>query len=283
MIARSAVLGVVLALAPMSWALPQADAQARSPEEAARAHFRLGRTHYENGDFAQAAAEFQKAHRLSPEPLLLYNLYIAYRDANDLPQAAEALRAYLQTDEPIANRSQLEARLRALEQGLAGNASSGTTSDAKGEETIATEEETLPASDAPSTEPRREPMASSPSAPAAKKAPIAPWIVVGVGGALGVGAVVTGLMARSAENELERECPGKVGCDPDLEATRDRGKTFALLTDVLAVSGVVAVAAGITWWLVARGKKRPSDESRRAEVDLGCTSDGCRGAVRVPF
>src|SRR5690606_25712958 len=88
-------------------------------ENQAREAFERGRIHYDNGDFARAAAAFEEAYKLSGREGLLYNLYLAYRDANEQEKAAEALRNYLVKVEVIENRAQLESRLKALEAGIA--------------------------------------------------------------------------------------------------------------------------------------------------------------------
>src|SRR6187401_2652142 len=68
-----------------------------SSDEEARMRFELGRRYYDTGRFADAAAEFAEAHRLSGRMELLYNLFLAYRDAGDDVHAAETLRLYLPT------------------------------------------------------------------------------------------------------------------------------------------------------------------------------------------
>jgi tetratricopeptide (TPR) repeat protein len=60
----------------------------------AREHFQLGRSFYEQGSFQQAAEEFEIAYRLSARPQLLYNVYVARRDAGNQPMAIDALRGY---------------------------------------------------------------------------------------------------------------------------------------------------------------------------------------------
>src|ERR1700748_2588956 len=91
-------------------AQPSAQAAPGAPsaddEEKARGHFRLGRAYYDNGDFAQAAIEFEAAYRISGKAALLYNIYLAYRDASDTRHAADALRKYLQLEQKIENRGQ---------------------------------------------------------------------------------------------------------------------------------------------------------------------------------
>jgi tetratricopeptide (TPR) repeat protein len=121
-------LGLLLSFA-LSAAITHAQAapSAAETEEQARAHFRLGRAHYDNGNFAQAAVEFEEAYRISQRAALLYNIYLAYRDANDTRNAAEALRKYLALEQNIENRGQLESRLAALDKSLQDNPSGETS------------------------------------------------------------------------------------------------------------------------------------------------------------
>src|SRR4051794_4468626 len=86
---RACLAAVVIgALGASSIAL----AQPSNADEQARTHFRLGNVHYEAGEFVEAAAEFQAAYELSHRPQLLYNIFVAHRDAGNLPQAISALR-----------------------------------------------------------------------------------------------------------------------------------------------------------------------------------------------
>ncbi|HKP60338.1 MAG TPA: tetratricopeptide repeat protein, partial [Polyangiales bacterium] len=119
----SGLLGLLLFGLTLSTAEVRAEegGTAAENEERARAHFRLGRAHYDNGDFAQAAVEFEEAYRISQRAALLYNIYLAYRDANDTRNAAESLRKYLALEKNIENRGQLEARLASLDRALADN------------------------------------------------------------------------------------------------------------------------------------------------------------------
>src|ERR1700755_2827158 len=83
------VLGLasILVLSPaLSYA--QSGPSDADAEEQARAHFRLARAYYDNGDFAQAGIEFEEAYRISQRAALLYNIYLAHRDANDTRKAA---------------------------------------------------------------------------------------------------------------------------------------------------------------------------------------------------
>ena len=83
-------------------------------EDAARSHFRVGQLLYSEGRFADAAAEFEQAYFLSNRTPLLYNAFIAYRDANDLEHAIVVLDEYLRREPNIEDAVALQRRLNAM-------------------------------------------------------------------------------------------------------------------------------------------------------------------------
>jgi tetratricopeptide (TPR) repeat protein len=248
-------------------------------ENQAREAFERGRIHYDNGDFARAAGAFEEAYKLSGREGLLYNLYLAYRDANQQEKAAEALRNYLAKVEVIENRAQLESRLKALEAGIAqrkADEAREAEEQKRNEEQRAQHEKELAAQKAAAQ--------SAPADAAAedKKWWLTPVIVMAAGGALMVGSLPTGLMANSKAKKLEDECPSGKGCDPSLKSTADSGKTLAVVTDVLLFGGLATVAVGGVLMLLKRPKtQRAADDSPRANVS--CTRAGCAGTVSMRF
>jgi tetratricopeptide (TPR) repeat protein len=219
-------------------ALPSAAAAQREitpaeMETEARARFELGRVHMEQGRFADAAQEFEAAHRLSGRPELLYNVFVARRDGGQIVEAATALREYLRLmPEPMQGRAQLTARLEALDQQIAAGQ---TGSEGGGSE-------------------------ASP----------VPWILVGVGGAIGIAAAITGGLALEMHSALEARCPGGV-CGAEDQDDIDTGRSLAIATEVLWPTAVVAFAIGLIWGIVdlAGG----SSES----TAFSCNFSGCEG------
>jgi hypothetical protein len=68
------------------------------------------------------------------------------------------------------------------------------------------------------------------------------WVAFGVGGAAGVGAIITGSMALSKESDVRDKCSGGE-CPASLSGDFDSVEKLALTTDVLigvAAAGVVA-------------------------------------------
>ncbi|HEX5659487.1 MAG TPA: hypothetical protein VFX59_19965 [Polyangiales bacterium] len=250
----------------LAFATAQAQAPAKVDEKAAREAFERGRVFYDGGEFDQASGAFEEAYRLSGRDALLYNLYLAYRDANQQQQAADALRNYLAKVPNIDNRSQLEARLHALDQGLARE-----REERDREQRVAAA-----------------PVVVAPVAPAPE--PVAPppgrskkfWAGVGLGSAgaaLMLASIATGVMAKGKQNDLEELCPSREDCDPALKSTADRGKTLAVTTDALLFGGLAVAAVGAV--LVVLDLR--SGRDRKVALDGDCTRSGCTARAAVRF
>ena len=254
-------------------------AAAASPENQAREAFERGRIHYDNGDFARAAAAFEEAYKLSGREGLLYNLYLSYRDANQQEKAAEALRQYLAKVEVIENRAQLESRLKALDAGIAQRkaAEAKEAEDrAHAAQRHAEQEQALAAQRAAHDAQTAAPVDEK------KKWWLTPVIVMGAGGALMVGSLATGLISTSKANDLEEQCPSGKNCDPALKSEADSGRTLAVVTDVLLFGGLATAAVGGVLLLLKKPKKqRALQDSPRANVS--CSRVGCAGSVSLRF
>ena len=248
-----------------------ARAQAQAPqtqgvdESQAREAFQRGRIHYDNGEFDQAAVAFEQAYSLSHRHALLYNLYLAYRDANQQEKAAEALRNYLDRVEVIENRPQLEARLKALEEGIAAR---------KAEEAAQAQAEAAPTTAAP--------VASSQEGASElenKRWWLMPVAIGGAGAAILLGGVATGVMANSKQKELDDKCTNGT-CDPSLKSTADSGKTLAVVTDIALTVGGLTLATGVVLLFV---KKPKAAEQPATSASAVCTPRLCGGSVAVRF
>jgi tetratricopeptide (TPR) repeat protein len=281
----------------------QPSATAEEGEEKARAHFRLGRAYYDNGDFAQAAVEFESAYRISQRAALLYNIYLAYRDASDMRHAADALRKYLELEHNIENRGQLEARLAALDHTLAEEAANPQPAApapvaAPGSTSNLTASTLAPAAPAPMTATEAPP--PSPSTTAEPAAPVAsssrnltlPVVLMASGGALMAGSLVTGILTlgkRSDLSDARSECEKLGTCNAlsparvsELDAERSSGKTLATITDVLLFGGLAVAATGVVLlFLDANGGEH--DDATRASAAVICAPGACVGRLGVRF
>jgi tetratricopeptide (TPR) repeat protein len=259
-------------------------ASAQSAGEAdARASFERGRVLYDSGEFVQAAQAFERAYELSGRDALLYNIYLAHRDANQPAQAAQALRDYLAKVPNIENRAQLEARLAALEQGLAREREQREREERQASERAAAQSHVQAAASVESEPPPQAPSGRSPKF-------IAAVSLLSAGGAMMLTSVVTGLMASAKEGDLEDECPQRV-CDANSRALRDSGLRLARTTDALLFGGLaIAATGGVLWWLDARGGERQAERAHapKARVEMprvaaACSGQGCVMAASLRF
>jgi len=288
-------------------------------DDDARRHFRLGQAHYDNGDFTSAATEFEEAYRLSQRPALLFNLYVAYRDANDLPHAASALERYLTQVPDAPEHDNLAARLRAMQETLrrqgggagattTGTGTSATTGTGAGTSTttgtgtstgtgtgtsgitVGTGTGDTGSGDTGSgdtgTGTGDTGTGDSPDGGRSSSGLWMPGIIIaGVGGALVITGVITGVIALGAQSDLESMCPNKVCSDPSLQDTLDSGQTMATVTDVLLISGLVIVGAGITtmFLLGGRSSTERASASSTPRAAVGCSAHGCAGSLTMSF
>jgi tetratricopeptide (TPR) repeat protein len=295
------LLGLVLGLAQIpTITRAQVAPSAATMEEQARAHFRLGRAHYDNGNFAQAGAEFEDAYRISQRAALLYNIYLAYRDANDTHKAADALRKYLQLEKDIENRGQLESRLAALDRALANEA----------QQPAAATPTPAPLTPAPLTPaqplaPMPEAVASAPESTAAPDAataesgprssafPVVPVILMGAGGAMVVTSIVTGLMAVSKHGEWEdarKACVRDDSCTSlaparvsELNDVKSSGQALATVTDILLFGGLAVAGTGVVLLLLDSGGSGESAPPSATTAGFACVPGACQAGLRASF
>jgi tetratricopeptide (TPR) repeat protein len=225
-------LGVVVVVAalvrssgPASAAEPEGEAaEARSAFEQAKRAYNLSR-------WQEAADGFEKAYRLSGDPVLLYNRAQALRRAGRLEDALATYRAYLRERPGAPNRVAVEAKIEALERSV--RARETSVQPAPVEADIA------------------EPAAPAATPPAAAQTGRGlPWAGVGLTAALAGGAVVMGLSVNRRFEHLRDTCGRTVGCS---EEQKSDLRTRITVTNVLwALAGVSAVATGVSFF-VGRG------------------------------
>jgi tetratricopeptide (TPR) repeat protein len=228
-------------------------------DEQARLHFRAGVGLYDAGRFPQAAEEFEEAFRLSGRPQLLFNAYVAYRDANDVAGAARCLEGYLRGTPDVEDRVNLEARLRSMREALAEEASRAAL--------LAENERRLAESQALQRGPE-----------------VWPWVIAGTGAAMMLGGAVTGGLALSEADALVAACPGGE-CAPgaNLAARRSNAQTLATATDALVFGGAAIALTGVVLGLVLMPSGSDADERSRPTVGAGCTDQGCSATVSGRF
>jgi hypothetical protein len=98
----------------------RAQAAPSEREKAAEAHSKAAKVQYKDGHYAEAAAEFERALDLFPNPTLLFNLAQAHRHAGANERAIFFFKRYLiMAPKEDKSRPMAEARIRELEAGPA--------------------------------------------------------------------------------------------------------------------------------------------------------------------
>lgn len=256
------------------------DAEAMMTDEsalddaAAREFFTAGNNLYSLGRYHDAAIQFQQAYDLSERPELLYNIYLAHRDASEQRQAAEALRLYLEAMPEAENHQALSVRLENLDRAIAEQDDARDAAAREAEEAVRREQA------------ERERREAEERAIARDNQTIAPWIIAASGGAVMLVGVVTGIVALGLKSSLDANCipvgDGTSICpnDSDLMDKQSALSTFAVMTDIFLIGGAVIAAAGLTWGLIRLGG---DDDEDAPAVSAMCGPTGCGATMRVGF
>jgi tetratricopeptide (TPR) repeat protein len=230
---RALWVGVALLACGGAWAeSPKAKARAEEAkakaEEAARlkaeeeqkarakASFQAGVDLYDSGQYEKALGEFQKAHAISHNPALYFNMAACEERAHHYEAAVLLLRQYLLEQPNAEDRAKVEARIKVMQE-----------------------------RDDAMKRPEPKPAETAAPAPAAAPPPnrrVVSWAMLGVTGALALGAIGAGAYTATEHGRLQGACGmTAAGCSDDAQSGM---KSAALATDVLI--GVAAASAVVT-------------------------------------
>jgi tetratricopeptide (TPR) repeat protein len=227
-------------------------AQAQSDEDRARLHYETALSYFEQARYRDAAREFLEAYRLSDRSHLLKNVATSLEQAGEHAEAVGALEAYLAREPDAADRRTIEERIAQLRS----RAETGTPPDTPAD---------TPADTPTETDSSDGGMSAVPG-----------LAVLGGSAAVGVIALVTGLVAHSAYTDLEEMCPGGV-CSAELQSDIDSGETMALVSTIMTGIAVAGGIAGAVLLVLAA----TSGGSEDAPVQAGPGDFGA--SVRVRF
>jgi tetratricopeptide (TPR) repeat protein len=302
---------VVLCLLLPAGAWAQASGPSDDVKAQASAHFRRGVELFQEQAYRASLAEFQRAYGIAPDYRLLFNIAQAKLELHDYLGAAESYERYLVdggSEVPPARRTEVEDALSALRERVATVEIVVNRADAEvlvddikvgtsplkesvrvnvGGHRIsartaygATDTEVIDVAGGDHEKVRLElapPAAAAPavaSAPvkkpwnAAEKAAVATW---SLGGALGVGAVTTALLASAGQKDLDELLETRDVSASEIDRQREKTHRLAITTDVLTGTAVAAVVAGTLAWVFGhdKGEKRePSRQAARVELNV---------------
>ncbi|MFZ2804273.1 MAG: hypothetical protein WA001_03545 [Patescibacteria group bacterium] len=198
----------------------------------------------ERGDYDKAIQYWRDSYAFDcTAHAILLNIATASEKKGDRAAALTALETYQQRiskpDETIAER------ITKLKAALAPVVAPPASSSAQG-----------PAQQPDPTAPRQAgPLLASPSTPADNQSPtssqrpfgVAPWIVVGIGGAAAIVGVIMLPVGLSTVSSANSACGGNICANASEASKGNTGRTEIGLGIALTAVGVAAIGSGLTW------------------------------------
>lgn len=244
----------------------------KSDDEEAKTLFKLASKAEETSNYSDAIKYYKDAYkRACDKHLLLKNLGRAYEKDAQYAQAVEAYKLYRARGKPTGEElDQLDQKIANLSKKVPGGESTGTAPSSTDTAPVGTGAPTSTTTATGSPTATAAPTSTSTTSPPSTGPGVAPWIVVGAGGALFVVGGLVGLSANSTvvkkQDEFDRlncgdknkpptgalrtQCSGLASDGDSATKTRTAGW-------VLAGVGVAAVAGGLAWYFLAgKGEKK---------------------------
>jgi tetratricopeptide (TPR) repeat protein len=225
-------IAVLVALSAIAAAQPAVPPEA---EAKARAEYEQGTTHFNLGEYAEAAAAFRRAYELSKAPGLLFNLGQAHRLAGGPGSCKAALlvyQSYVRLDPNGRFRATADKYIVAMEACAKAEADSAAAAP--------------PAAPPPKPE-ERIVIVEKPVPSRGNGLRVAGWVSIAVGGVGLIAGATTGVLAIKKGNDLEGPC--SQGCPPALHDDNNTYNALRTWTTVgFAVGGVGVVTGAVLLW-----------------------------------
>lgn len=107
---RNEILSVAALAAFVAPAVAFADAKVD-----AKAAYQAGTEHFKAGDHVRALAAFERAYKLDPAPVLLYNIARCHEEMGDVAKARTNFELYLKRVPDAPDRADVERRIRVMQ------------------------------------------------------------------------------------------------------------------------------------------------------------------------
>jgi tetratricopeptide (TPR) repeat protein len=278
--------------------------QAGEPPPEARVAYDAGVEHFRAGRYADAIAEFNKAYRVAPNPVLVFNMARAFEELKDFGSATTFYKRYLEMAPEAPDRRVVEESIRTLEllaarqekpaQGLLivrskpdgasvlinGRPAGSTPLKVElgvGKHFVAIEQvgftRDIRELNIDKDQQLEHDVVLVPLAMASEDTGegIAAWILLGVGTTLVLGGGVVGVLALERDQQLDDiESGKKLSTASKYGDIQDEGRTYAYLADGLMVGGLAAAITGGVLLLLGDDPPAPAQAAHP-------------GALRVEF
>jgi tetratricopeptide (TPR) repeat protein len=228
---------------------PPCDASKVSKSDSDRAHtvFLSGRQYLDESNYDKAISYFNDAYSIDCSVHgILPIIATAFERQGNRAEAVRALEEYQRRAPNAPDHEVIERRIRNLKDQIA--------------------RETPPPPPPSASAPPPPPAASVTAAPEPASAPpspppppadhpgggpgIAPWVLVGVGGAALVTGVIVYAVGASAISSAQNDCPSRMNCDTSVASKGNGGRSTEVAGSVVGGIGIVAAAAGVVWEIV---------------------------------
>jgi hypothetical protein len=223
-----------------------------TPDDLARRHFESGEAYFKVSDYDNALREFTRAYDLSKRPEILLSIATVQERMAKLGEAIGRLEQYLAEAPEGRERETVRIRVENLKKRLANEPEHLQTGAPDAGAALAAPPPPTSASPAAPTTPPPGASSTPPSAPPSAPAPEArqgsnlpALVALGIGGLSAVGAVVTGILAKSKYDTAQDECSPHC-TDDQLSGTRTMAWTSTVLTGVAVVGAGVGVTLLLT-------------------------------------
>lgn len=248
-------------------------AQPQPAKKVAEQHFIRGNTAYNLGQFDEAVAHFTKAYEAWQRPEFLYNIAQSYRLARNCKQALHFYKRFrsLKDADPASPLSPNEREEvdRFISQ-LTECAAKADTSASVQPDTVvhpdksaAVAKPVTPAAAQPqaATDPEESDEGDEelPPTSSGRSMKVGGLVTAGAGVGLVITGAVFGMMASSAQSDVEKGIENGTPFDPELDAAGRRNAKISVIT--LGVGAAAVVTGGVLYFLGARNAKPSSAEA----------------------
>lgn len=244
----------VPAFAQSSGGYPAAcDAKQVTKSDVDRAHtvFLSGKGFLDESNYDKAISYFKDAYSIDCSVhAILPIIATAYERKGDKGAAIVALQEYLKRVPNASDREVVERRIKNLQDQMPAVVASAPSASASASATAPP-----PSASATASAPVPPPSATSAPATSASATPppetgghsVAPWIVVGVGGAAVIAGVVLYAVGNGDVTTASNACPSRQNCPQSVADQGNNGRTLETVGVVVGAVGLAGVAGGLIW------------------------------------
>jgi hypothetical protein len=253
---------LVLALVGMAVAVPalaqqpsaypaacEASKVTKSDVERAHTVFLSGKGFLDEANYDKAISYFKDAYSIDCSVHgILPIIATAYERKGDKAEAIHALGEYLTRVPAAPDREVIERRIRNLRDQLAQEHPTATaTAPTTTAVTTATAPTATVPTDATGTTTSTVPTSTATPPSSGGGHSIAPWVLVGVGGAAVVAGGVMLAVGAGDVSSANSKCPSRSGCDASVASQGNTGRTLETVGVIAGAVGIAAVAGGLAW------------------------------------